>query len=183
MRKLFGRKKHGSSRDSVVTSRQQHSDEPASSQGSQGETQTNQSSPSQPFQSRGDELANINNYNGAVVMYDAALQSAPYDRCLLLSRSIAYSLSTPPKLDLALKDADDALLLNPRWWEGWLQKGKILFKMGHLKSAEEVLANAAGFAHSTDKATVQKILDEVRASQVPSPETICPQWAENSRAN
>lgn len=107
-------------------------------------------------------------------MYDAALLNAPYDRNLLLSRSMAYSLSAPPKLDLALNDADDALQLNPRWWEGWFQKGKILFKMGDLRNAEEALTNAAGFAHSVHKAEVQEVLDEVQQSQVLFPETACP---------
>ncbi|KAK2768864.1 hypothetical protein FQN54_000724 [Arachnomyces sp. PD_36] len=165
MRKLFGRKKKDSGQP-AITSQEQPSHGHASAQGSEGAAQVTERSSSNPFQSRGDELARNNDYNGAVVMYDAALSNSPYDRNILLSRSMAHTRSTPPRLDLALKDADETLVLNPRWWEGWFAKGKILFKMGDLENAEDALTNAAGFAHSTDKARVQGVLDEVRASQV-----------------
>src|SRR5256885_1205258 len=77
-----------------------------------------------PFRSQGDELAEKNDWNGAVVMYNAALRSAPDDLSLLLSRSMAHSMSAPPRLDLALKDADAVIQLNPNWWQGWRQKGE-----------------------------------------------------------
>ena len=122
---------------------------------------------SQPFRSRGDDLAKLGDYNGAVVMYNAALLNAPNDRDLLSSRSVAYSMSTPPKLDFASKDADDIIQLNPRWWQGWLRKGEVLFKSGNFKRAEEALTYALGFANSNDdKERVRKVLDDVRACQV-----------------
>lgn len=147
MRKFFGRKKNSSSTSQP--------------EGSGSVTDD-------PFQLRGDQLARDNDYNGAVVMYDSAIQKAPYDRNLLLSRAIAHCRATPSRLDLALRDANEALALNPRWWNGWFQKGKILFQMGDLQSAEEALTNAAGFAHNADKIRVQEVLYELRASQVMS---------------
>lgn len=173
MRKLFGRKKNGSYSQSEVTSQERQTQGHSSSQGSGNSVPDNETPPGGPFQLRGDQLARDNDYNGAIVMYDAAILDAPHDRNLLLSRSIAHSRATPSRLDLALKDADEALTLNPRWWEAWFQKGKFLFRMGNFQSAEEALTNAAGFAHSADKAKVQEVLHEVRAYQVLSPETAC----------
>lgn len=106
-------------------------------------------------------------------MYDAALRSAPDDLSLLLSRSMAHSMSTPPRLDLALKDADAVIQLNPEWWQGWLQKGKILLRMGNLQSAEEVLTKAAGFAQGMDRNRAQRALADVRKRR-PQPLTTAP---------
>jgi len=61
------------------------------------------------FRTRDDDRAQSGDYIGAVVMYDEALSYAPRDSTLLLSRSFAHTMTTPPRLDLALKDADAAI--------------------------------------------------------------------------
>jgi len=119
--------------------------------------------PGEPFRSQGDDLVLQNDYNGAIVMYNAALRCAPNDVGILLSRAVAHSMSTPPKLDLALKDADTVIQLKPDWWHGWLQKGEILSQMDDLRRAEEALTNAVGFAQGVDKSLAHRTLANVQA--------------------
>jgi hypothetical protein len=96
-------------------------------------------------------------------MYNKALKYAPSDITLLLSRSLAFSLSNPPRLDLALQDTDAAIQLSPTHWQGWQQKGEILQKMGDFQGADEALVNAVGFADGADKLTARRSLVESRA--------------------
>src|SRR5438034_6307312 len=118
MRSLFRKKKKGdpTSRHSVIDqgmagSPTGGSASSANPQASQAQSQAGQVRPGEPFRSQGDELVQKNDYSAAVVMYDAALRSAPNDPSLLLSRSGAHSMSTPPRRDLALKDADAVIQL------------------------------------------------------------------------
>lgn len=104
-------------------------------------------------------------------MYNAALRSAPNDVGILLSRCVAHSMSTPPKLDLALKDAETVIQLKPDWWHGWLQKGDILSQMDDLDGAEEALTIAIGFAQGVDKSFAHRTLANVQAHQARSPPT------------
>lgn len=185
MRKLFGTKKndHLTSRHSIKNPEVVRTAHPgnafpaipqasqAATQGNQAAAQASQVRPGEPFRSQGDELARNNDYNGAVVMYDAALRCAPNDLSLLLSRSMAYSMSEPPRLDLALKDADCVIQLDPNWWQGWLQKGQILLQRGDLQSAEEALTNATGFAQDFDRNTAQRALADVRVRRAQAPAT------------
>jgi hypothetical protein len=163
MRKLFrGRQKKDAT----------HSAEPAP-QSPSTENPTNiapsQVKPGEPFRSQGDDLVVQNDYNGAIVMYNAALRCAPDDVGILLSRSVAHSMSTPPKHDLALKDADTVIQLKPDWWHGWLQKGEILSQMDELQLAEEALTNAVGFAQGVDRTLAHRTLANVQARQARSP--------------
>ncbi|KAL2812474.1 hypothetical protein BJX63DRAFT_241868 [Aspergillus granulosus] len=116
----------------------------------------------EPFRSHGNQLASSSDYNGAVVMYNSALQLAPHDTELLLSRSLAHMMSTPPRLDLALKDADDAIQLNPASAQGWLQKGEVLVQLGNLADAVDVLENAVGCASPGERLGAQRALAGVR---------------------
>ncbi|KAH8589023.1 hypothetical protein B0O99DRAFT_582254 [Bisporella sp. PMI_857] len=103
-------------------------------------------------------------------MYDEALHYAPTDSTLLLSRSFAHTMTTPPRLDLALKDADSAIQYAPTDWQAWLQKGETRLKMGDLQAAEEALVNAVGFAQGINKLTAQRSLGDVRARKaMPAP--------------
>jgi len=193
MRKLFGRTKNrGRPRHPAINSEYAPVADhghvfPAVSQASQPAVQGNQTPvqasqvrPGEPFRSQGDELARNNDYNGALVMYNAALRSAPNDLSLLLSRSMAHSMVEPPNLDFALKDADRVIQSNPNWWQGWLQRGRVLLRRGDLQSAEEALTKATHFARGFNIFTAQRALDDVRACEaqateinsVPAPE-IC----------
>src|ERR1700722_1813590 len=122
-----------------------------------------QAEPQELFRSRGDTRAQNGDYNGAVMMYDEALGFAPTDTTLLLSRSFALMMSTPPKLDLALQDADTAIQHNPTHWQAWLQKGEARLKMGDVNGAEEDLMKAVGFAQGGDKLTAQRSLADARS--------------------
>jgi Tetratricopeptide repeat len=126
-------------------------------------TQSSQPSAEDPFQTRGDELSQNSDYNGAVVMYDAALKIRKTDPVLLLSRSLAYMMSTPPRLDLALQDADTALRYDSSNCQGWLQKGKCHLKNGDINQAEEAFVKAVTFARGTDRLAAQTSLADVRA--------------------
>lgn len=129
--------------------------------GYQAPAQASQERPGEPFRSQGDELARKSDYTSALVMYNAALRSAPNDLSLLLSRSMAHSMSEPPNLDFALMDADHVIQLNPNWWQGWLQRGQMLLRKGDLQSAEEALTNAIAFAQGLDIITAQRALDDM----------------------
>lgn len=107
------------------------------------------------FYARGNDRIQKNDYNGAVIMYDEALKCAPTDTTLLVRRSFAQMMSTPPRLDLALQDANTAIQHRPTDWQGWLQKGEIYLKMGNMSGAEEAFKNAIRFAQGMDKLTAQ----------------------------
>lgn len=88
-----------------------------------------------------------------------ALQYAPSDPNILLYRSMAYMLSTPAQLDLALQDADHAIQIDPGHWRAWKQKGETLLRMEKAQDAVDALMNAVGFAqNTTDKLTAQTTL-------------------------
>lgn len=122
-----------------------------------------QTAPMDLFRARGDDRAQHRDYNGAAMMYDEALRYAPTDTTILLSRSFAHMMSTPPRLDLALQDADAAIQHSPTNWQGWLQKGDTHLRMGDINGAEEALVNAVGFAQGVDKFTAQRLLADVQA--------------------
>jgi hypothetical protein len=124
---------------------------------------TPQTSHADIFKTEGDELTQNEDYNGAVVLYNKALKYAPSDITLLLSRSLAFSLSNPPRLDLALQDTDAVIQLSPTHWQGWQQKGEILQRMGDFQGADEALVNAVGFADGVDKLTARRLLVDFRA--------------------
>jgi hypothetical protein len=125
-------------------------------------TQSSQSSAEDPFQTRGDELSQNGDYNGAVVMYGEALRTRKTDPVLLLSRSLAHMMSTPPRLDLALQDADAAVRYDSSNWQGWLQKGECHSKNGDINQAEEAFVKAVTFAQGKDKLVAQTSLGNVR---------------------
>ncbi|KAL4789305.1 hypothetical protein BDV19DRAFT_374338 [Aspergillus venezuelensis] len=116
----------------------------------------------EPFRSHGNQLAAASDYNGAVVMYNSALQLAPHDAELLLSRSLAHMMSDPRRLDLALKDADDAITLNPGSAQGWMQKGEVLQAMGDTANAIDVFNNAVGCAQPHERLAAQRALAGAR---------------------
>jgi hypothetical protein len=126
-------------------------------------TQSSQPSAEDPFQTRGDELSQNGDYNGAVVMYGEALRTRKTDPVLLLSRSLAHMMSTPPRLDLALQDADTAVRYDSSNWQGWLQKGECHSKNGDINQAEEAFVKAVTFAQGKDKLVAQTSLGGVRA--------------------
>lgn len=121
------------------------------------------------FRTRGDDRAQSGDYNGAVVMYDEALSYSPTDLTLLLSRSFAHTMTTPPRLDLALKDADAAIQYSPTNWQAWLQQGETRLKLGDLQGAEDALVNALRFAEGINKVTAQRSLADVRARRAMPP--------------
>ena len=115
------------------------------------------------------------------MMYDEALRCAPADTTLLLSRSFAQMMSTPPRLDLALQDADAAIQHCPTSWQGWSQKGETHRRMGDIKKAEEALVNAVGCAQGMDKLTARRSLVDIqsqrgRASPTASPSSTSVQY-------
>src|SRR5215469_1764264 len=164
MRKLFRGQKKKDATNSAETAE-------STPQSPSTDNPTSPVKPGELFRSQGDDLVLQNDYNGAIVMYNVALGCAPDEVGTLLSRSVAHSMTTPPKLDLALKDADSVIQLKPDWWHGWLQKGEILSQMDDLQGAEEALTNAVGFAHGVDKSLAHRTLANVQARQARSPST------------
>jgi len=144
--------------------------------------------------SLGDDRVQQSDYNGAVVMYDEALKHAPDDVTLLLSRSFAHMMSTPPRFELALRDADSAIQLDATGWKGWMQKGETHLRMGDINAAEGALENAVKSARGVNKLAAQKSLADAQSrrgltssavgtSGEPSspgkltyPKPTCPKW-------
>jgi hypothetical protein len=88
-------------------------------------------------------------------MCNAALRRAPNSLVLLIVRSSANSTSLPPRLDLAMADADVAIRLSSNWW-GMDAEGIIHLQMDDLQSAEEALTNAADFAQGLGRHIAQR---------------------------
>ena len=128
-----------------------------------------QTTPGDLFRVSGDERLRNNDYNGAVVMYDEALRCTPADVTLLLSRSLAHMMSTPPKLDLALQDVGAAIQREPTSSQGWLQKGEIHLKMEDIKNAEKAFVKAVEFSHGLDRHKAQRSLGDVRSRRDQTP--------------
>ncbi|ELR03936.1 hypothetical protein VC83_09032 [Pseudogymnoascus destructans] len=159
-------KKIGKKRDSLVSTPPTASQVQATTSPSAGPSTDR--AITEVFRARGDARAQAGNYNGAIVMYDEALAATPTDAALLLSRSFAHAMSTPPNLGLALKDANAAIQIDSRNWQAWQQLGETRLKMGYIAVAMEALENALGLANGYDKVTVQRALTEAR-SRMPPP--------------
>lgn len=118
-----------------------------------------------------------NNYNRAVDMYSSAIQQAPHDSNLHVCRSVAHVMSTAGRLDLALRDADEAIRLGPTHSQGWVQKGEIFIRMGRGAEAVGVLSRALGFAWIDEKLAIQRSLaaaQALSAGRTPSPQPYLP---------
>jgi tetratricopeptide (TPR) repeat protein len=124
-----------------------------------------QTTPGDLFRASGDDRLRNEDYNGAVVMYDEALRCIPTDVALLLSRSLAHMMSTPPELDLALQDVGAAIQHEPTSSQGWIQKGEIHLKMEDIKDAEEAFVKAVEFSQGLDRHKAQRCLRDVRSQR------------------
>lgn len=96
-------------------------------------------------------------------MYNAAISNGPPDASIFLLRSYAYMLCKREDLDLAVKDADSAIELDPTNWESWKQKGELLHKMNKQKAAVEALENAVRLSEGRDRFQSQASLKAARA--------------------
>lgn len=100
------------------------------------------------------------------MMYTSALRLAPNNFDLYLSRSLAHTMSDPQYLDLALRDADEAIRLKPEDSQGWSRKGEVFIQMGDYESAIEMLTNSVGFAKPHERVAAQKALAAARSRSV-----------------
>jgi hypothetical protein len=96
-------------------------------------------------------------------MYTEVLRHASADTALLISRSFALMMLTPPRLDLALQDTDVAIQHNPTSWQAWLQRGETLLRKGDVTGAEKAFLNAVGFAQGPDRLPARRSLTDARA--------------------
>ncbi|KAL4953862.1 hypothetical protein BDW69DRAFT_149006 [Aspergillus filifer] len=71
-------------------------------------------------------------------------------------------MSDPRRLDLALKDADDAIMLNPGSAQGWMQKGEVLQAMGDTADAIDVFSNSVGCAQPHERLAAERALAAAR---------------------
>jgi hypothetical protein len=101
-------------------------------------------------------------------MYTAALELAQNDTTILLSRGFAHTMTDPPRLDLTLQDAENAIQQQPTFWRGWSLAGEAHLRMEAFQAAEEAFQNAVGFATGMDKLTAQRSLAEVRQRRTQS---------------
>jgi tetratricopeptide (TPR) repeat protein len=129
---------------------------------------TTQTAPEDLFRSRGDDNVQNGDYDRAVMMYDEALRYASTDTTILLSRSFAQMMLTPPRLDLALRDADTAIQHCSTSWQAWSQKGETHLKMGDINRAEEAFVNAVRFAKGADKLNPQRSLADIQSRRSPA---------------
>lgn len=97
-------------------------------------------------------------------MYNAAISNGPPDASIFLLRSYAHMLCKRESLDLAVKDVNSAIELDPMNWEAWKQKGELLHKMNDPKAAIEALENAVGFSEGRDRFQSQASLKAARVA-------------------
>ena len=106
-------------------------------------------------------------------MYDSALKSQPTDANALLYRSFAHVLRPNPRLDLAARDADSIINLDPANSKAWKQKGDVLRRQGDLKGAVEALTCAVGCAQGVDRLETQALLNSTQTAlaqqSIPAP--------------
>src|ERR1700712_5223821 len=105
----------------------------------------------------GDKKLEDGEFAIAASFYEEAIKLTPNDADLILSRALAYRLSTPPNYIAALADAKSAIQLDPNNWNAWYAKGEILVDRKSFEEAEDALRNALGFASNRDKPRIQRI--------------------------
>ncbi|KAL9036918.1 MAG: hypothetical protein Q9214_005926, partial [Letrouitia sp. 1 TL-2023] len=115
------------------------------------------------FRDQAIQQAEAGDYEGAINMYNAAISNGPPDASIFLLRSYAYMLCKRESLDLAIKDADSAIELDPTNWESWKQKGELLHKMNDQKAAVEALENAVRLSEGKDRFQSQASLKAAQA--------------------
>lgn len=81
---------------------------------------------------------------------------------MLLSRATAYRLSTPSKLDAALRDTDKAIHILPGSWNAWHARGEVLLASADLDAAEEAFQNALERAPRMNQLQAQSSLAYIR---------------------
>ncbi|KAF4622668.1 hypothetical protein G7Y89_g14358 [Cudoniella acicularis] len=118
---------------------------------------------SRVFAASGDRLVEQGSYNTAIVMYDEALQLIPDDTTILLSRSLAYLLSEPPAIDLAQKDVERCLDVEPENWQAWQLKGDLLIRNNNFHEAEPAFLKAITYSKGMDKVRAQRSLADGRS--------------------
>jgi|SRR5579871_2805238 len=128
----------------------------------------------------GDRKFDAGEYAVAASFYEEAIKLTPTNTDLILSRALAYRLSTPPNNIAALADANSAIQLSPDNWNAWYTKGEILVAMNDFGGAEEAFQNALGFANRMDRPRVQSSLAEVRSKKAAQPTRT--QWSPPSDA-
>ena len=86
--------------------------------------------PAQIFKEQGNAEYKKGQYLKAAALYTKALKEAPTSAALYSNRSAA--LMQLNKLDKAVKDAEECILLEPEWDKGYFRKGAALEAFGKL---------------------------------------------------
>lgn len=89
---------------------------------------------------RGNELFKAGNFSTAIKHYTEATKRNPNDPKLFSNRAACYTKLL--SFDLALKDCDMCIELNPTFLKAYLRKGKVLQGMGAQARAMEVYTRA-----------------------------------------
>ena len=111
----------------------------------------------------GDELLNGGNYNDAVVIYSQALKKAPGDAGLLLSLSLARTMSTPPELELALGNVQDVVKLFPNNAQAHISMADVCERLGKFDEAEAALLMAVDLTTGMSRIRAHQLLANLRA--------------------
>ncbi|KAL8293661.1 hypothetical protein RQP46_000362 [Phenoliferia psychrophenolica] len=102
-------------------------------------------------------------FASAIDKYTEAIEIAPTSYILYANRSMSHLKTSPPSPDLALKDAQKATELEPKWGKGWVRLGEALEQLGQLKEAAEAFTKASELAEGLVKTEAKQKLGAVKA--------------------
>lgn len=99
---------------------------------------------------KGNESFKAGNWAEAVKHYTEAIRRNPADAKIYSNRAACYTKLTA--FDLALKDCDKSIELDPLFLKAYLRKGNVLKGMGQIQKAMDVYEKAMEIAPDNDEA-------------------------------
>lgn len=99
---------------------------------------------------KGNDSFKTGNWAEAVKHYSEAIKRNPADAKIYSNRAACYTKLTA--FDLALKDCDKSIELDPLFLKAYLRKGNVLKGMGQIQKAMDVYEKAMDIAPDNDEA-------------------------------
>ncbi|XP_076472899.1 uncharacterized protein LOC143302208 isoform X2 [Babylonia areolata] len=111
---------------------------------------------------RGNEMAQVEEYNAAIQLFTEAIALDPKDFRFLGNRSYCYDRLQ--QYEKALKDAEKAIKLSKDWPKGYFRKGRALAGLGKFSEAEESFLQVLKLDKNCEEAVQE--LQQVRTRQL-----------------
>ncbi|KAK7109416.1 uncharacterized protein [Littorina saxatilis] len=111
---------------------------------------------------RGNEMAQVEEYNAAIQLFTEAISLDPKDFRFLGNRSYCYDRLQ--QYEKALKDAEKAIKLSKDWPKGYFRKGRALAGLNRFSEAEEAFLQVLKLDKNCEEAVQE--LQQVRTRQL-----------------